>query len=38
MHHIDFAMTSMVFVADRPRCPSCGEPMGLSAWFKLHRT
>jgi transposase-like protein len=29
MHHIDFAMTSMVFVADRPRCPSCGEPMWL---------
>ena len=29
MHRIDFALTSMVFVADRPRCPSCGEPMWL---------
>ena len=29
MPHTDFALTSMVFVADRPRCPSCGEPMWL---------
>jgi C4-type Zn-finger protein len=29
MPHSDFALTSMVFVADRPRCPSCGEPMWL---------
>ena len=29
MHRIDFALTSMVFVTDRPRCPSCGEPMWL---------
>jgi hypothetical protein len=25
----DCALTSMVFVADRPHCPSCGEPMWL---------
>jgi hypothetical protein len=29
MPHTDFALTSMVFVVDRPRCPSCGEPMWL---------
>ena len=29
MHRMDFVLTSMVFVADRPRCPSCGEPMWL---------
>ena len=25
----DCALTSMVFVPDRPHCPSCGEPMWL---------
>jgi hypothetical protein len=29
MPHADFALNSMVFVADRPRCPWCGEPMWL---------
>ena len=29
MPHTDTTLTSMVFVGDRPRCPSCGEPMWL---------
>ena len=27
MPHSDFSLNSMVFVADRPRCASCGELM-----------
>ena len=30
MPHSDFALTSMVFVSDRPRCPWCGESMWLA--------
>jgi hypothetical protein len=29
MRRTDFALNSMVFIADRPRCPWCGEPMWL---------
>ena len=30
MPHSDFALTSMVFVSDRPRCPWCGKSMWLA--------
>jgi hypothetical protein len=29
MPHTDFALSSMIFLTDRPPCPHCGEKMWL---------
>ena len=41
MPHIDFTLTSMVFVSDPPRCLCCGKSMWLVrfelCWTALER-